>query len=215
MSGTSTAAWVLLFLLLVVGVGSLPVIKKVKKCSWIEAAVILLTWLGLIKEEPNQIMFDRSLGMRILEIVQKFTDVPKLNIKENIVSNIQCYQSGLPYIIVRFIPSPNVDVERVAYYVQDAFESHVAQHYPEHSTECFIETFKRDLTVCIQIRYAWTHEEEKILSKVFDRSLNCRETKAIRSHQRPSDQKLNQKLQEVQEKQTKDVSAEKKTETSS
>lgn len=211
MYGSSVAAWILLFLLLAMVIGSLPVIKKVKKCSWIEAAIILLTWLGLIKDEPNQIMCDRSLGMKLLEVATEYTDVPNLSIEKNIISNSYCYQSGLPYIVVRFIPSPKADVELAAYHLKDVFESHVARFYPEHTTENFIEVFTRDRQVYIQIRYAWKHEEEKILAKVDDRSLHYQEKKAIRAHQKPSSQMLNQKLDEVKQRQREEATGEKKT----
>lgn len=212
MSILNIAAWFVLILSLVVCFGTLPVIRKVKNCSWMDAIKILLTWLGFLTEEPNEIMCDDVLGGRLLEIVNQFTDVKKLTIRECIKSDATCFSSGLPYIRVHLIPRSGVNIEDVAYCLQDAFNTHVATHYPEHLPECFIDTIKDNVDVFFKIRYAWSEEQERILKQVSDRSLNCRESKARMEHRRPVDQKLNQKLEKAMEKQEVGAVEEKKTE---
>lgn len=188
-------AYLLIFLIFAVCIGALPVIRKEKKCSWLEAFKILLRWMGILKEEPNEIMFDSILAWRILDVVNQFTNVKKLKAIEVVKSDKTCYSSGLPYLLVRFIPKSNSSLEEIAFWLQDVFNTHVATHYPRHIPESIVDIIKvGDGVVCFQIRYAWTDEEEKLLKAVHDRSLNCRETKAKSEHKRPSDYRLNNRI---------------------
>lgn len=192
-------AWILVLGIFGGLVAAVPVTRSVKKCTWKEAVITVLTYVGLLDEEQNLILSDIILQNALLKEVEPYSSTKaELTIEDNIAIGIH---GNLPCITINFISKREIDVQMLENIIMNEFQQFVRRYYSEHYPACIVTTYRGNRgRYYIEIQFPWTKKELSIFQAAAKNMQNADEEKVELLHQRPSDQMLDQKLKAAKEK---------------
>lgn len=200
MMGLEILAWILVIVIFGGLVTAVPVTRSVKKCTWKEAIITVLMYVGLLDEEQNLILSDTILQNELLKEVESYSSTKaELTIEDNISIGIH---GNLPYITINFVSKREIDVQMLENVLINKFQLFVKRYYTEHCPACIVTTYRGNRgNYYVEIQFPWTKKEEHIFQTVVKNMQNADEKQIELMHQCPSDQMLDQKLKAAQRQQ--------------